>query len=180
MNQSGNKRFQETECRIKHALTELLTAKGFHEITVQDICIKAGISRPSFYAHYEDINDMMMRMEQEKGAQIQKLLISRERLTVDSFESYFAFLQENKVFYLAYLATTQNGNVANRLMERFIDVQGKPETDEVRYAMVFFMAGIRATAYRWLAHDCRTPMHVLAQMAYAQYQSLMDERHSSS
>lgn len=173
MNQSGNKRFQETECRIKHAFTELLAVKGFYEITVQDICIKAGISRPSFYAHYEDINDMMMRMEQEKGMQIQRLLISKERLSMASFEAYFAFLKENKAFYLAYLATA--GNIANQLMERFIDAQERPETDEVRYAMVFFMAGIRAAAYRWLSQDCRTQVHVLAQMAYAQYQSLMNE-----
>ena len=55
MNISNNKRYIETEARIHLAFEKLLSVKSFNEITVNNICNEAGISRPSFYAHYEDI-----------------------------------------------------------------------------------------------------------------------------
>ena len=85
MNISNNKRYIETEARIHLAFEKLLSVKSFNEITVNSICNEAGISRPSFYAHYEDINDMMNQIELEKSLPIKQMLISAERLTVDSF-----------------------------------------------------------------------------------------------
>ena len=85
MNISNNKRYIETEARIHLAFEKLLSVKSFNEITVNNICNEAGISRPSFYAHYEDINDMMNQIELERGLAIKQMLISADRLTVDSF-----------------------------------------------------------------------------------------------
>ena len=98
MNISNNKRYIETEARIHLAFEKLLSVKSFNEITVNNICNEAGISRPSFYAHYEDINDMM----------------------------------------------------------------------------IFLMAGLKSIAYNWLTDGCKTSSHTLAQIAFKQYQSLLD------
>ena len=83
MNTSNNKRYIETEARIHLAFEKLLSVKSFNEITVNNICNEAGISRPSFYAHYEDINDMMNQIELEKSLPIKQMLISADRLTVE-------------------------------------------------------------------------------------------------
>lgn len=120
MNISNNKRYIETEARIHLAFEKLLSVKSFNEITVNNICNEAGISRPSFYAHYEDINDMMNQIELEKSLPIKQMLISADRLTVDSFESYFNYLQNNKSFYVAYLGISTNGTITTDLMNTFI------------------------------------------------------------
>ena len=174
MNTNGNKRFQETERKIHLAFEALLSEKRFQAITVHDICQEAGISRPSFYAHYEDINDMIMQMEREKGEQIQKILISHERLTIESFEEYFTFLKQNRGFYSAYLGMPAASSIADDLMDAFIHTRNVPKTERMRYQMVFLMAGIRAVAYTWLTQGCGTPVKALAQIVYKQYSDTLD------
>ncbi len=172
MNTSKNKRYQETEERICQAFTQLLSVKKHCDITVHDICTSARISRPSFYAHYEDINDMIIRMEQEKGKQIQTLLISNDMLSVCSFEQYFCFLKENRGFYIAYLTASNRGNITNDLMDTFLCTQNIPPTDRVHYQMLFFMAGLKAIAHNWLLDDCKVSIQMISEIAYSQYKAL--------
>lgn len=136
MNTSKNKRYQETEERICQAFTQLLSVKGYSDITVHDICTCAQISRPSFYAHYEDINDMIIQMEQEKGVQIQRLLISEDGLSIRSFEQYFCFLKENRGFYTAYLTASGSRNMTSHLMDTFLHTQNIPPSDRVIYIIL--------------------------------------------
>ncbi len=174
MNTSKNKRYIETEKKIHLAFEKLLSSKSFDEITVIDICNEAGISRPSFYAHYEDINHMMNQIELEKSIPIKRMLISSEQLTVGSFESYFHYLKSNQSFYTAYLGTSGNENMRSDFMNAFIRTSRIFESDHIHYVMLFFMAGLKSMAYNWLTDGCRTPSHLLAQIAFNQYQSLLD------
>lgn len=174
MNVSNNKRYIETEERIHLAFERLLSFKSFNEITVNNICKEAGISRPSFYAHYEDINDMINQIELEKSLPIRQMLISADQLTVDSFEAYFDYLKTNKSFYVAYLSTSTRGNVTNDLMNTFIHTINISNSDHIHYTMIFLMAGLKSIAYNWLADGCKTSSHTLAHIAFKQYQSLLE------
>ena len=62
MNMSGNSRYIDTEGKIQCAFMELLGKKSLNAVSVSDICTMAHISRPSFYAHYDDINDLIMHI----------------------------------------------------------------------------------------------------------------------
>ena len=56
-------RILKTQERLQNALLELLDTKELKEITVKEICDKAGISRNAFYQHYgykEDLYDQMV------------------------------------------------------------------------------------------------------------------------
>lgn len=56
-------RILKTQERLQNALLELLETKELKEITVKEICEKAGISRNAFYQHYsykEDLYDQMV------------------------------------------------------------------------------------------------------------------------
>ena len=172
MNTSNNKRYIETEERIHRAFDKLLSVKSFNKITVNDICNEAGISRPSFYAHYDDINDMMNQIEIEKSIPIKEILISTDCLTIDSFESYFNYLKNNKSFYIAYLGSSNNGSITTNLMNTFIQTINIDKSENVHYMMIFLMAGLKAIAYNWLMDGCKTSSRKLAQIAFKQYQSL--------
>lgn len=173
MNKSQNKRFQDTELKIHHAFVELLSVKNINNITVNELCRTAQISRPSFYFHYDDINDLIIQMEQAKSTQIQKMLISDEPLTIESFQEYFEFLKNNKTFYIAYLGTANNGTTAKHLMKTFIHKTKSTTPDHLQYQMIFLMAGIKSVAYNWLLDGCKTSSRVLAEMIHAQYQQLL-------
>ncbi|MCR5232583.1 MAG: TetR/AcrR family transcriptional regulator, partial [Lachnospiraceae bacterium] len=56
-------RILKTQERLQNALLELLETKELKEITVKEICDKAGISRNAFYQHYgykEDLYEQMV------------------------------------------------------------------------------------------------------------------------
>ena len=60
---SGNAndpRVERTREALALALHELLRAKPFAEITVQDVLDRSGIGRSTFYAHYKDKDDLLL------------------------------------------------------------------------------------------------------------------------
>ena len=61
MNTANNVRYAGTDDKIRLALFKILRFKSFDNVTVKDICIESGINRSSFYAHYTDINDLLIR-----------------------------------------------------------------------------------------------------------------------
>lgn len=56
--------YNETEARIQEAFFSLLEKKPIDEISVRELCFSAHISLPSFYAHYDDINDLATKQRQ--------------------------------------------------------------------------------------------------------------------
>ena len=59
-------RIKRTRALIEQAFLELLTERGFHAITVQDITARAEINRATFYAHFPDkyaLLDHSIRLE---------------------------------------------------------------------------------------------------------------------
>lgn len=57
-NQQEDRRVQRTKQLIEHALIELTVKKGYDKVSVQDIVDFANIGRATFYAHYEDKDDL--------------------------------------------------------------------------------------------------------------------------
>lgn len=55
MNTPNNKRKKESMERIEKVFIELLQIKELNEISVSDICKRAGLNRTTFYANYTDI-----------------------------------------------------------------------------------------------------------------------------
>ena len=62
MNTPNNKRKRESMERIEKVFVELLQAKTLAEISVSDICKKAGLNRTTFYANYPDIYGLADRI----------------------------------------------------------------------------------------------------------------------
>jgi AcrR family transcriptional regulator len=67
--ESKDRRFLRTRRMIQQALTDLMHAKPYEDITVQDIIDSADIGRSTFYAHYPDKEDAAKEiLEQMMGS----------------------------------------------------------------------------------------------------------------
>ena len=55
-------RVLKTEQAIKEAFMELVKEKGYNQVTVSDICKKSSINRNTFYLHYLDKDDLVVKM----------------------------------------------------------------------------------------------------------------------
>ncbi len=60
-----NRSTRRTRSAIREALTEMLALKPVGKITVQELIDRANICRTTFYAHYEDIYDLLSEVEND-------------------------------------------------------------------------------------------------------------------
>lgn len=111
------------------AFIELLHKKDINSISVSDICKKGHLSRPTFYSHYEDINALVYKIEEDKT---------------------------NKRFYKAYFTTESNTSLVSEMMQSYKEslTSGNGYSVAVHYHMLFFKAGIKEVAAEWLNRDC--------------------------
>ena len=54
-----------TKMLIRHTFTDLLRQKPIQSISIKELCDGAGINRGTFYAHYNNIYDLLKKMEEE-------------------------------------------------------------------------------------------------------------------
>jgi AcrR family transcriptional regulator len=57
--QTTDRRIQRTRQLLQDALFQLLTERGYEEITIQDITEKANLGRTTFYLHYRDKEELL-------------------------------------------------------------------------------------------------------------------------
>jgi AcrR family transcriptional regulator len=55
-----DRRVQKTRQALQNALIELILEKGYDTVIVQDILDRANVGRSTFYAHYQDKEDLLM------------------------------------------------------------------------------------------------------------------------
>lgn len=179
MNISNNIRFQSTEEKIEKAFIRLLKRKSYDNIFVKDICLEAGINRSSFYAHYLDINDLMMKYEDKISKQITKIL--NENYFDDKiFIHFFEFIKNNSDFYKAYIKSSQTVPFKQRdifklFKDKFKVISSKKSyfynDSEIEYHMCFFGAGLKSICERWLETDCKESPEEMANILKKEYEN---------
>lgn len=56
-------RIEKTKKRIRDSLINLSAKKPYPDISVKELCTKAGVNRTSFYAHYRNTRDVLNDIE---------------------------------------------------------------------------------------------------------------------
>lgn len=178
MNTFGNIRSEGTKEKIQKALMYLLKRKNFNEIYVKDICKIACINRSSFYSHYEDINDLMLKTEQKLSKHIESLFSSIPYYDRNSFIKMFNFIRENADFYSAFLknhegsfmAETDFNNFRKKIQNNSI-VKLQYSDSEIIYHLAFFSAGLTAICKVWLNDGMKESPEELADIIQKEYES---------
>lgn len=78
MGNNTDSRIVRTKQLLREAFMEMLNTVGFDRITVQSLITKAGISRGSFYLHYEDKYDLLNKIEDEILSGIRDILTTTD------------------------------------------------------------------------------------------------------
>ena len=68
MNTKNNQRAKNTQNTIEQIFLTLLTQKELPKITVREISKQAGINPSTFYAHYQDVYDHVLRVTESTDA----------------------------------------------------------------------------------------------------------------
>ena len=167
-----------TRQRIRTAFLTLLRHAPIHAISVKEICALAGVSRGTFYAHYEDVYDLLHRIEDEMTEEIADALvplmatIDQETPVVISAR-IFQILKDNSDLCTVTLSEYGDKEFAERLIAMgrdkcielyrsyFRDVP--PEAVDYYYA--FVSGGILGLLRRWLESGTAASPAQMARLA---------------
>ena len=58
-NDSDSRTVERSKAQLRKALAELLSKKSFDKIKVTELTDEAGLSRATFYLHYENMEDFI-------------------------------------------------------------------------------------------------------------------------
>ena len=84
----NNRSTRRTRSAIREALTEMLALKPVGKITVQELIDRANICRTTFYAHYEDIYDLLSEVENDILSEIREGLEGLDQAPIRVEEQY--------------------------------------------------------------------------------------------
>lgn len=111
-------RVRYTRHMITSAFLELLAEKEISRITVKEICEKSEINRGTFYKHYQDVYDLMEKLETEALDGFEQLLYaSDEQGSVEVLTTLLESLLSHSELIHALWKHSPDKKFANRLAD---------------------------------------------------------------
>jgi len=179
MNRSNNERFQATEDKIIQAFIQLLSEKEVSAITVSEICRLSGIHRTSFYLHFQDVYELMDRIEIRLAGYYANLFEDQtcHYNLGERFQHLFEFIHEHQAFYRAYwhrakdlrvLDAALSENTESKMKETAAGYGFQSDT-EIQFHRIFFKAGLAALIGYWLSRGCPETPEGLSEILKKEY-----------
>ena len=170
MNVKNNRLNRETDEKIIRTVYAMMTQqhRPIGKITVREICEGAGVHRSTFYAHYQDVYDLVEKVEQSMSRQLTESFfrkLDENAPARDCFAEIFAFIREHREFYLYYLTESKQYGILpltwETIRDRAAAVNADPRSfgvdtqEEMAYHGIFFLSGMTAMVRLWLQNGCR-------------------------
>lgn len=175
MNRSESRYFS-TAVRMDEAFLRLLEKKDFEYITVQELCREAGVSRSTFYLHYETLGDLLEESTRHMYDSFQSYFgvpsdtfIARlsdcpdeelNLLTPKYLLPYLRYVREHRRLFRTALKNARTLQLDEAYADLFrhvftpiLERRQVPEDDRA-YLMTFYIHGLMAIVRRWLENDC--------------------------
>lgn len=173
MNTKNNKRYKISCEKIETAFLTLILNHNYEDITISQICEAAEINRSTFYAHYDDINDLIIKIEASFATSIAGIFNYGLRQSHEAFIEMFTFVEKNKYFYKAFLnipyISLAEKNTKSKVMTSLKDHLNNKDDIELFYRASFFGAGIKEICRLWLDRDCKETPEQMAKMIFNEY-----------
>jgi AcrR family transcriptional regulator len=88
-----DRRIQRTRQLLQDALLALILEKGFEAVTVQDVIDRANVGRSTFYAHFQDKEDLLLSGFEHLRTEFEKYLLSESGTRDSPWALSFSMLQ---------------------------------------------------------------------------------------
>ena len=104
MNTPNNRRRKESREKIEKVFVELLQQKELNQVSVSDICKRAGLNRTTFYANYPDIYGLADSIRDKLETNLSTLYHEDAETGINSHDyiKLFDHIQQNQIFYRTY------------------------------------------------------------------------------
>ena len=174
MNKKNNIRYQNTEIIIENAFLKLLELKNLRHITVRELCANIDINRSTFYAHYQDIYDLLNKIEYRLSRELRESFnedyyINGETSIINYIKIFLTFASKNKVFYKNFVNSRESfpikegfDELLNKFAIPYYKNKGISSEEAIIYHFIFMQAGFTMVLKRWLNDNCKDPIDKIA------------------
>lgn len=164
MNTANNRRKKNTVEKTEMAFVELLQTKNLEEITISELCRKAGINRTTFYASYDGLHSIAdsirkkledsMRIYYKHESHDFTQLFQHVKKNQDLYRTYFKLGYDDRYDIVDY-----DREIASRCFgNRF-----------VHYHIEFFKAGLTKLIKLWLEGGCEESPEEMMDILKSEY-----------
>lgn len=121
-----DRRVHRTEQLLRTALVSLIEEKGFERLTVQDIIDRANVGRASFYAHFDNMEDLLVSGFDGLRTALKELQRQAHLRTTSSDERLFAFSHEMFAHIAEYrkvfraMVGKRSGALVQQLLQKIV------------------------------------------------------------
>ena len=155
-------RVQKTISNIREAFEELLCEKDYEKITVTELAARARINKKTFYAYYNDLDDILTEMQEELSRKYIERTKGLRRLedAAQITREFFTFSAEQG---LAYEKITCGGSytlnhIRGQMMKK-VTSEAIPSADEKEQMILAFMRSATLEMYKfWIDSGKRIPL----------------------
>ena len=170
MNTPNNKRKKESIERIEKVFIELLQTQELSEISVSDICKRAGLNRTTFYANYTDLYGLADAIRDKLENEVSDLY--REEITQgfnsNDYLKLFRHIKDNQIFYKTYFKLGYDNNY--KIFQYDIALARRHFQNRfIEYHMEFFKAGITRIIKIWLNSGCKESPEDMFEIIKSEY-----------
>jgi len=177
-----NKKMSEAEIvkeSIYLALMDLMRYKSFAQISITEITTKAGVSRMSYYRHYNAKDEIFDDYLKDMFKDYQKNVLNHRNNLFHATTSFFTFFRIHKVL----LINLEKANLLTRLLNHFynyielllndLDIVKNNNLQIKSYHIDFITGGMFNLLIRFLRNDMKDSDTELGKQALLMIQPLI-------
>ena len=151
-------RLRYTKESLYASFLEFLAEKPLSEITVIQICDRAGVSRKTFYKYYTDPFALLRAMQDEMFEEYREALQGEPSDVSHIMPVLFHFVDEHRVLMRATLENRGEGNFVDRVLddlfasyhEEWERANPLMSTEDVEFLFYFAVSGLFGIVRHWL------------------------------
>ncbi len=167
--QKEDRRVKRTKKNLRDSLFALLEKKNINQITVTELTTLADVNRSTFYLYYNDIFDMMEKIQQEIYEVFVETVVNYKNdfsdieCIVEYLSGFLEFCKENYAVCRFITRNDCNNHLAEKikLAVRCVIPDSAvffPENDPRNYLTTFALSGMLATILEWMNNGMKIPV----------------------
>ncbi len=172
MSRKADGRSAKTREKIWNAYISLLQENNEDEITVKQVCSLAKVNRSTYYAYYFDLNDLILKKEDEMNRKIlQELRAGGMHYGVGNREDllhYLSFVKDNASTFYACFRNGDKGGLHGEIRElmrtsvaHYYPIEKYESPTVHALVLEFYEEGLYKIIRQWILGGCVEPKETL-------------------
>jgi len=172
MTEKVNQRVAITKRLLKESMIKILQKKNIRQVSVSELCSRAGINRSTFYAHYSIPSDVLTEIKKDFVFSMAESIPypDQDSSVYEKLRIICQYIYDNRQLQKIILSNSSDDEVLEAALETSFDIWGpvkdkeyiqELDRDSDLLARSFYYYGIFRVLREWIIHDIhKTPEEV--------------------